>query len=102
MMRFGYMPIILLCLISLYLVANLSNIQWSYAAYSKAPLAPDGPTVIPSNLAVEKITDKLNFPTSMAFLGPNDILVTEKNTGKVVRIQNGQVQNDPIGCSRSK
>ncbi|HKR72560.1 MAG TPA: PQQ-dependent sugar dehydrogenase, partial [Candidatus Nitrosocosmicus sp.] len=78
------------------MVANLSTIQWSYAAYSKAPLAPNGPSVIPTNLTVEKITDKLDFPTSMAFLDPNDILVTEKNTGKVMRVQNGQVRNDPV------
>lgn len=96
MLRFNYIPIIILCLISICLVANLPNIQCSYAAYSKAPLAPNGPTVIPSNLTVEKMTDKLDFPTSMVFLGPNDILVTEKNTGKVMRVLNGQVQNDPV------
>ncbi|MDR4491193.1 MAG: PQQ-dependent sugar dehydrogenase [Candidatus Nitrosocosmicus sp.] len=96
MMRLDYIPIIVLCLISIYFIANLPSIPWSYAAYSKAPVAPNGPTVIPSSLAVEKITDKLDFPTSMAFLGPNDILVTEKNTGKVMRVLNGQVQNDPV------
>lgn len=96
MKRFEYIPIIVLFLISIYFVANLSTIQWSYAAYSKAPLAPNGPTVIPTDLTVEKITDRLDFPTSMAFLGANDILVTEKNTGKVMRVQNGQIQNDPV------
>jgi glucose/arabinose dehydrogenase len=31
--------------------------------------------------------------SGLAFLGPNDLLVTEKNTGKVNRIQNGTVSN---------
>jgi aldose sugar dehydrogenase len=31
----------------------------------------------------------LKFPTSMAFLDTNDILVLEKNEGKVKRIVNG-------------
>ena len=56
----------------------------AYGAYAKAPLSPNGPTVKDDNLVVEKITDGLDFPTSMAFLGPNDILVTEKETGKVI------------------
>ena len=83
-------------MVSIFFIINLPNIQSSYAAYSKAPLAPNGPTVNPQNLTVKKITSELDVPTSMAFLGPNDILVTEKNTGKVMRVLNGQVQKDPV------
>ncbi len=72
------------------------NVHLSYAAYSKAPVAPRGPTVKDDKLIVEKITDALDFPTSMAFLGPNDILVTEKQTGKILRILDGQVQDKPV------
>ena len=61
-----------------------STIELSYGAYAKAPLSPTGPTVNDDALTVEKITDGLDFPTSMAFLAPNDILVTEKTTGKVM------------------
>ncbi len=65
-----------------------------YAAYIKAPSSPNGPGVNDPNLAVQKINDKpLDFPTAMAFLGNNDILITEKETGNVVRITNGQVQD---------
>jgi hypothetical protein len=32
----------------------------------------------------------------MAFLGPNDILVLEKNTGKVERIVNGVMLENPL------
>ena len=34
--------------------------------------------------------------TSMAFIGPNDILVLEKSTGKVKRIVNGSVLSKPV------
>ena len=34
----------------------------------------------------------LELPTSLAFLGANDFLVLEKNTGKVKRVTNGVVQ----------
>ncbi len=73
-----------------------SSSQTSYGAYSKAPLSPNTPTINDDKLTVEKITDGLDFPTSMAFVGPNDILVTEKNTGKVMRVLNGQVQAQPV------
>jgi glucose/arabinose dehydrogenase len=36
------------------------------------------------------------FPTSMAFLGPDDILVTIKDTGEVFRIVNGTMLEDPV------
>ncbi len=72
-----------------------SYIQFSYGAYAKAPLSPYGPTVNDGNLTVEKITEGLDFPTSMSFLGNNDILVTEKETGIVKRVLNGQIQDTP-------
>ncbi|MBA2267348.1 MAG: PQQ-dependent sugar dehydrogenase [Nitrosopumilus sp.] len=72
-----------------------SYVQFSYGAYTKAPLSPYGPTVNDDNLTVEKITEGLDFPTSMSFLGNNDILVTEKETGIVKRVLNGQIQDTP-------
>ncbi len=78
----------------MYLTHSIVNL--SYAAYIKAPLSPNGPSVKDTNLVVEKITDSLVFPTSMAFLGSNDILVTEKETGKVMRIIDGQIQDTPV------
>ena len=70
------------------------NTHFSYGAYVKAPTLPTGPTVNDPNLAVEKVASKLKAPTSMAFLGPNDILVTEKNTGTVYRVVDGVVQKN--------
>ncbi len=64
----------------------------AFAQYSIAPTSPSGPTVNDPNLKVQIV-----FPTSgkgntsMAFLAPNDILVLEKNTGKIDRIVNGKM-----------
>ena len=84
--------------ISLILLSTITSsyVQVSYGAYAKAPLSPTGPTVNDDTLTVEKIADGLDFPTSMAFLGPNDILVTEKTTGKVMRVTNGFVLPQPV------
>jgi glucose/arabinose dehydrogenase/plastocyanin len=70
----------------------------SYGAYFKAPVSPLGPVINDPNLLVEKVNDKpLNITTSIAFLGPNDILITEKETGKVIRVIDGQVkENVPL------
>lgn len=47
-------------------------------------------------LKVEEVSDGLDFPTSMAFLGPDDILVLEKNEGNVRRIINGVMLERPL------
>lgn len=43
------------------------------------------PRLVDPNLSVRTITTNLDQPTSMAFIGPNDLLVLEKATGKVQR-----------------
>jgi len=48
------------------------------------------------NLRVETVVEGLEFPTSMAFLGQNDILVTEKDSGRVQRIVDGELQEEPV------
>ena len=75
----------------------VSPMHFSFGAYVKAPALPTGPSVNDPNLAVVKVTGGLKNPVSMAFVGPNDILVTEKNTGLVTRIFDGEVQrNIPV------
>ena len=48
------------------------------------------------NLKVELFAQGLRSPTSMAFLGPNDILVLEKDDGTVQRIVNGTMSSQPL------
>jgi glucose/arabinose dehydrogenase len=56
------------------------------------------PTIVESNanLAIEKYASGMEFPSSMAFLAPDDILVLEKNTGQVKRIVNGSMLEEPL------
>jgi aldose sugar dehydrogenase len=56
----------------------------------------DQPYVIDDKLSVRVIFEGLKFPTSMAFLGPDDILVLEKNDGTVQRIINGEMLSEPL------
>jgi len=53
----------------------------------------DAPEMTVPNLDVRAAVSNLITPISMAFLGTNDFLVLEKNTGKVQRIVNGAVQS---------
>jgi glucose/arabinose dehydrogenase len=45
------------------------------------------------NLAVRAVTTNLTQPTSIAFIGPHDILALEKASGKVQRVVNGVVSS---------
>ncbi|MFZ0512170.1 MAG: PQQ-dependent sugar dehydrogenase [Candidatus Nitrosopolaris sp.] len=55
-----------------------------------------GQTIINDpNLKADLVFQGLRNPTSMAFLGPNDILVLEKDQGTVQRIVNGHMLPQP-------
>jgi glucose/arabinose dehydrogenase len=45
------------------------------------------PKLANPNLKVEEVVSGLDMPTTMAFLGTNDILVLEKDKGAVQRIE---------------
>jgi aldose sugar dehydrogenase len=62
------------------------------AALVAGPLqAGAQPTLVDPTLAVTTVVGGLNQPIAMAFIGPNDILVTEKASGQVKRVTNGVV-----------
>ncbi len=52
-----------------------------------------GPVVLDPNLGVRTVVTGLVTPTSLAFLGPGDLLVVEKNTGRVQRVVGGAAQS---------
>jgi glucose/arabinose dehydrogenase len=60
------------------------------------PLAAENITLYDPNLKIELITSGLDFPTTMAFLGPDDFLILEKNTGNVKRVVNGTLLEKPL------
>src|SRR5262249_43841129 len=44
------------------------------------------PTLVDPNLAVSTVVSGLTTPISIAFLGPNDFFILEKNTGQVKHV----------------
>ncbi len=80
------------------LFSTISENNISYAFYIRALPESSGQQLVDPSLKVELFfKDGIKGPaTSMAFLGPDDILVLEKNTGKVQRILNGSLQKEPV------
>ena len=54
------------------------------------------PVLNDPNLRLELVSEGLNLPSQMAFIGSNDILVLEKDNGKVKRIVNGVILEEPV------
>ncbi len=54
------------------------------------------PIIKDPNLKAEVVVSGLKAPTGMAFLGPNDILVIEKDKGTVQRIIDGKMLPEPL------
>jgi aldose sugar dehydrogenase len=69
---------------------------------SRAPAAEAqaaGPTMLDPRLDVRTLVDGLVTPSSIAFLGPRDLLVVEKDTGQVKRVVDGEVQDTVLDLS---
>ena len=54
------------------------------------------PMLIDPNLTVSLVASGLDMPTQMVFIGSDDILVLQKNDGKVMRVTNGVLQPTPV------
>src|SRR5687767_11578146 len=59
----------------------------------------DGPHLADPNLTVDEAVGDLVTPIGLAFLGPNDMLVIEKNTGRVIRVTDGEVAGTVLDLS---
>jgi len=99
-MKINAYPIALIaCIISSLVI--IYGLDWIDASELKSDRTP---TVNDTDLKVEIISqmefkfegNSLSPVTSMAFLGPNDILVLEKNNGIVHRITNGSLLAQPL------
>jgi aldose sugar dehydrogenase len=62
----------------------------------QVPKTKNGPAVNDPNLEIQLVFKGLKNPSNMAFLGPDDILVLEKNDGTVRRIVNGTMLPEPV------
>ena len=91
----------------LILVLSFISIDYNYLSSSPASASyepvlsystDDGmPSIIGDPaLRVEEVVRGLDLPTTMAFLGPDDILVLEKDKGTVQRIVNGKMLPEPL------
>jgi aldose sugar dehydrogenase len=68
----------------------------SYAQYTRAEPFSEGPTFNDPNIKADVVIEGLDNPTSMAFIGPDDILVLQKNEGTVNRITGGKMLEEPL------
>ena len=50
-----------------------------------------GPEMLHPRLGVRTVVNGLVTPTTLAFVGSNDILALEKNTGRVIRVTDGAI-----------
>ena len=69
---------------------NASFISAAYFFFTVSAFA--APNLRDSNLVLTEIASGLSFPTTMAFIGRNDILVLQKNDGRVRRVIAGVLQ----------
>ncbi len=65
-------------------------------AYSNRHARAVGPELLDRNLAVRTAVSGLTMPVSLAFLGPDNMLVLEKSTGRVQHVVNGVIQNTAL------
>ena len=98
--RLSSLPRVFLALTLLFVLV-FTPLSHSASAQQKIPgvvasIGKGEPTIKDLNLKVETVATGLALPTTMAFIGPNDILVLEKNKGTVQRIVNGQMLAEPL------
>lgn len=68
-----------------------NNLDNAFAGTKKQP-----PLINDENLQITQLIDELKFPTGIDFLGENDILIIEKNTGQVKRVLDGEIMNETV------
>src|SRR5690349_7988170 len=82
---------IILLIILIFPTTNYFVPQFLYAVKT-----PKLPSLKDQNLSIEIVFKGKFFPTGMAFLSAKDILVIDKESGKVFRIVNGQKLDAPL------
>ena len=85
--------------ISIFMILIISFLASWYSiipVLARAKPSIGGPIIKDAHLTTQLITSGLKAPSAMAFIGPHDILVTEKDKGNVVRIANGMISQQPL------
>src|SRR5215203_2131141 len=69
---------------------------YNFAVAQEAEITGGIPSVNDINLKVEQVASGLVSPTTMAFLDEDTILVLEKDNGRVVMIEDGEIEPEPL------
>jgi glucose/arabinose dehydrogenase len=77
-------------------IVILAFVGYHYGYLFPKPTAPAVASIRQPDLKVEVVAEGLSFPSTMTFIGPDDILVLEKKNGTIQRILNGTVLSDPV------
>ncbi len=89
--RILFAVLLILIVLAVYNYSYPAETATAKIARSRGAINIDDP-----NLKYEVVASGLKSPTTMAFLGPNDILVNEKLNGTVQRIIDGKLQPQPV------
>ena len=85
--------------VSILVILSFPVILFSYchidAQQGQQHLGTENITLYDLNLKIELVASGLDFPTTMAFLGPDDFLILEK-AGTVKRVTNGVILDKPL------
>ena len=86
--------------VSILVILSFPVILFNYchidAQQGQQHLGAENITLYDPNLKIELVASGLDFPRTMAFLGPDDFLILEKNTGIVKRFVNGTLNEKPL------
>ena len=80
-------------LVSTAIIFSSLTLNMNYTAIAQQQ---EQPIINDPNLQVEIFVEGLSFPTSMAFIDKNNILVLEKEEGTVRLVSNGVLQEQPV------
>src|SRR4029079_14618341 len=89
--KFELSPLTLKLFLSAIFISLLFAPQYYLSNTHASQIILTGP-----NLQVKTVAQGLQFPASMAFLNPNEILVLENDEGKVLRVVNGNISGEPV------
>src|SRR5919199_32651 len=89
--RILFAVLLILIVVAVYNYSSPAESAKAKIARSRGAINIDDP-----NLKYEVVASGLKSPTTMTFLGPNDILVNEKLNGTVQRIIDGKIQPQPV------
>ena len=67
-------------------IVVIAVITGVFAISNFSEVRGQGPTLVDRNLVVRAVATGLDTPTAFAFIGPADVLLLEKQTGRVIRV----------------